>query len=156
VGDGGGAVVDVAEGDEGHALVEDGGHVGGARALHGVRIDPADRQTAGGGEAFEDVAVGGGVGAGGDDRPPAGAGVEGGGGELVEIDGRRVGDDHLAGPGAEDLDADEVADAAREVQPSAPSPDEVASPLPADDLVETLGGGARQAPQRVAVEVDQV
>ena len=75
--------------------------------------------------------------------------------ELVEVDRRRVADDHLAGPRAEHVLGQQVADARRHVDPLRPAGDEPLAPL-VDAGAQPLARGHGQTAERVAVEVDPV
>ena len=115
------------------------------------RVDHPQLAAAAGREALEHVAVGREVAAVGDDRP--GARVEHGAAQLVEVDGGRVADDHLAGAGAEDVLGEQVADARGDVDPVVPAGDELRAPL-LDGGGEPVAGRDREAAERVAVEIE--
>ena len=75
---------------------------------------------------------------------------------LVQVRGRGIGHDHLAGSRAH-KGRDLVADAlgGRDPASGVPAPHQPAAPLVFDDLAYTRGRGRRQGPQRVAIQVDQ-
>jgi hypothetical protein len=151
VGEGARPVVDVAERDErdaaGRAGLRDGG---GARALDRVRLDEPELAP----EPLEDVAVGREVARVGDDGAPSRTRRESGAGELVEVHGHGIGDDHLARPRPEDALREEVADLDGEVDPLLPAAHERRRPLVHCER-EPLARPSRQAPERVAVDVER-
>jgi len=151
---GAGAVGDVGEADERDvARSARGGDGGRCRPLDGIALEEPELEAARGGEPLEHVAVGGEVVPVGHDRERVRAGVERGGGKLVEVHRGRVGDGHLARPSAEDPLGEEVAGTKRQVDPVRPGGDEPASPF-GGARGEGVGGLLRQAPERVAVHVD--
>ena len=76
-------------------------------------------------------------------------------GQLVEVDGDRVRDEHLPTGSAEEDGAEPVTDAGRQVHPGLPAPDEVAAPLVRDEGGQSVAGARRQRTEAVAVQVDQ-
>ena len=97
------------------------------RGRSGVVDQPQLDGRAARGEALEHVAVGREVVAVGDERA-RGAPSSAADAQLVEVDGRRVADDHLAGPRAEHALGQQVADARGRVDPVVPAGDELARP----------------------------
>jgi hypothetical protein len=132
--------------------VGDDDHVARARVSDRVAVDEDDLGAARGGDALEHVAVGGEVAAVGDEPPPA-AGVDRGRHQLVQVHGRRVGHDDLAGARAEHVLGEQVADARRRVDPVRPARHEPVAPL-LDQIPQPVARGPRQPAERVAVEVD--
>ena len=125
------------------------------RAVQRVAVQQPQLEPALLGQALEHVAVGREVVAVGDDgalrRQPVG--VERRRAELEQVDGGRVGDDHLARPRAEHALGQQVADARRRVDPVRPAGDEPLAPL-LDEVAQPVARGHRQPAERVAVEVD--
>jgi hypothetical protein len=75
--------------------------------------------------------------------------------QLVEVDGGRVVDDHLAGLRA-DQRRQQRPDLERLVDPFTPRPDQAGGPFVAEHFLHALEGAERSATERVAVEVDQL
>ena len=158
VGDRGRPVVHVAERhqrDIARMRREGRGDVVGCRPVDRVRRDPGDLEVPRPGQAFEDVAVGRKVVPVGHDHAPPGPRLERRREQLVDVDGRRVADDHLARPRTHER-RDQVADPARLGDPVVPAADQLAAPLLGDDAAQAVGGCPREAAQRVAVEVDDL
>jgi hypothetical protein len=82
---------------------------------------------------------------------------ERGGEQLEEVHRGRVGDQHLAGRGADEA-RDLVAESPRQIDPAGlvPACDEILSPVLRDAGRDPPCGRARQGTKRVAVEVDDV
>ena len=151
VGERAGPVRDVGEGDEPDVARGAGGlDVGGGRPVDRVGLDEAEIV----GEALEHVAVGREVVEVGDDRALVRARGEHRGGQLVEVDGDRVGDDDLSRPCAERVPGELVADLGRELDPVVPAAHEFRSPT-LDDLCECRLCPLRQPAERVAVDVER-
>ena len=91
-------------------------------------------------DPLQDIAHGGKVLCVADDHGTVGLGVDGGHGQFVEVDGRRVAHHHLARCRPDQL-SDAVAHRHRQVGPPVPPTDEVAAPL-----VEQAGEGGRGRP----------
>ena len=148
VGDRRRAVVDVGEGDERGLLAD--------RRAQSRRFCPDDVLAVLPRQTLQHVAVGREVGRVGDDLAAARAGGQGGGGQLVEADGRRVGEQGLTGGRAEQVLAEPVADPDREPHPAlVPAADEALPPLVVDEPCDRFRRVLRQPAQRVAVEIDQ-
>ena len=146
---GAGAVVDVAEHEDGGVGVQVGFDL--------VALDGADG-VAGFeelGEAVGDVEVGGEVAGLGQDGAAVGAEVEAGGEQFVEVDGGGVGGEHRVRGGAQEA-GELVADALGLVDPVGvvPGADEAPAPLVFDGLGEAGWGGAREGAEGVAVQVE--
>ena len=155
VGDRRAAVRDVAQGYHRHVVIEGCRHVLRLRTLDRVRLDPANVQPARRRQPLHDIAIRGEVVPVGDDRAPASPGVERRPQELVQVHGGRVGHDHLAGTGADETGADQVADARRQRHPLlVPGPDQPVGPLPTDDLLQPFQRRPRRAAEGVPVQVD--
>jgi hypothetical protein len=102
----------------------------------------------------QDVEVRGKVEVVGDDARAGRIGPEDGHDELEEIDRSRIRDDHLIGRGADET-RDLGAHPLRKIEPArVPTADEMLSPLLIDEMPGTLHARRRQAPQRIAVQVD--
>ena len=117
-----------------------------------VAVEDPQLEAARGRDPLEHVAVGREVAAVGDERAAA-ARVERGAHELVEVDGHRVRDDHLAGRGAEQRARARRRRAAAG-RSSRASRRRAASPHSSTARPAALARGDRQPPERVAVEVD--
>ena len=91
-----------------------------------------------------------------DDRGTPGTQGHRGVQRLVGVGRDVVADDRLAGGGAEQREPEAIADLEREIHPTlAPRADQPISPLLAHDGRDALGRGRGQAPEAVAVEVDE-
>jgi hypothetical protein len=140
--------------DERDIAVEYRGDVTRLRALDRIGVDPPRRHVLASGQRLDHVAIGGEVAPVGDDRGASRSGVERGDTQLVEVDGRRVGRDDGAGRSA-DQRCDAVTDAAGQIDPMVPRPDELATPLAVKRLRDPLDRRDGQATERVAVEVHE-
>src|SRR5690606_30416516 len=128
-----------------------------------VGVQPAHAAAALGGDALDDVAVGGEVVGEGDDHAAArvlvDGGVDGGAGELVQQDGGGVGEHGLPGRGAEGEGGDPVADPLGPLHPGpvrallGPAADQALRPRVVHELVQPDRGVGDGAPEGVAVEV---
>jgi len=124
----------------------------GRRTVQGVGgLEEPQLAAAAGGKTLEHVAVGGKVARVGEES--ALAAIEDRAGQLEQVDGGRVADHDLAGPGAEDPLRQLVAHARRCVDPLLPAADEPRSPL-GHERAQLVARGHRQAAERVSVEVD--
>ena len=146
-----GAVVHRREHDQRRAARARLLDLGRLRAGDGVGGEHAKLAARPGGQALEDVAVGGEVGGVGDDR--ARPGIERRAGELVEVDGRRVRHEHLPRRRPERGRPEPVADRRRCLDPVVPAGHEPVAPL-ADPALERGLGVVRDRAERVAVDVD--
>jgi hypothetical protein len=144
----------VAEQHQRGVLVDHLGDLGGVDAGARVGVDPHQLEAPFGRDALQHVAVGGEV-VGVQHHPgAAGAGVDGGAGQLVDQHGGGVPDHHLARRGAQGHRAEPVAEGERPLHPAlVPAADQAARPAPADEVVEQRRGGRQRAAQRVAVQV---
>jgi len=143
-----GAVVHVREHQDGDVAIERDGQ---GRGLDRTHLHGVGEQAT---QALRDVQIGREVvGLREDHAAPAGE-IERRRQELEEVDGRGVGDDHLARLCA-DQARDPIAHSAWPPDPvvAVPAPDEVAAPV-LHDTRDTRGRGGRERTQRVAVEVD--
>jgi hypothetical protein len=153
VGERAGPVGDVRQRDEGHSVPGTGSlYVPRLGAIDRVWVEVAELATVAPRHAIQHVAVGGEVVRVGDHR--ARPRVEHGRRELEEVHRGRVGHDHLARAGAEHLRRQQVPYALGQVDPIVPCLDQLGAPL-VHEPGQALPGGDRQAPERVAVEVDR-
>ena len=148
------AVVDQREADEGGLGAQRGFEVGQLQAVDPIGLDEPELEAARLGQALQDVAVGRELAGRGDDDAAIGARLEGGVGQPIEVDRRRVADDDLARSGAEEGGRDLVADLRREVDPLGPATHPISAPLVADQAGDPLQGRLGQPAEGVAVEVD--
>ena len=122
----------------------------GVHAGIDVGMDQPDRAEAG-----QDVPVGGEVVVVGDDHPAPRPGRQGRAGQLVQVDAGRVGQDHLARPGADEA-GQHVTGLPAQLDPPGPAVDQVRAPLHVDRHPQPFPGRHRQPAQRVAVQVHGV
>ncbi|MDQ1123520.1 hypothetical protein QE412_002093 [Microbacterium trichothecenolyticum] len=124
----------------------------GIHSSRGVDLDPHDSGAALGGDALDEVAVGGEIVTAHDDLDALGVEgglrVEGRAQELVQQHGRGVADHGLTGGRSEGQAADAIADEEGEFHPVlVPAADEAPAPLLGDEARQPLGRGAWRAAQ---------
>ena len=144
-------------GDLGGAVVDEGSHDHRTVAKREVGVVEIAAHLASGllRDALHDVTVGGelpGVDA---DEVSVRGEINRGSHQLVEVDARRVVDDHLSGAGSDDR-GEFVPDLEWEVEPMLPRGDETLRPLSCHDLMDAVHGPPRGHAERVAVEVGEV
>jgi hypothetical protein len=107
------------------------------------------------GDAFHDVAVGGELTRLNADEMSVGCEIDGGANQLVEVDARRVVDDHLTGAGTDDR-GELVTDVERKVEPVLPRGDETFRPFCGHHLVDAVNRATGGHAEGVSVEVGEV
>lgn len=156
IGEGSRPVVDVGEGHQRDLLVQQGRQPRRVGPADGIGLDESQLQAALRGQGLEDVEVGGEVAAVAQDNRTAGGGVEGGGRQFVEVDGRRVRENHFTRAGADKLRGQDVADLAGEFHPAIPAGNQLGAPLVLDQTADAVCRLPRQAAEGVPVHVDEV
>jgi hypothetical protein len=141
--------------DDGDPAVQRGRKRRRVEALVDVGRELADGHAECLGDAGDDVAVGREVVGRAHQHVPAGAGPGTGHKQLVEVDRRRVGDEHLAGSGAQHSGGQGVAEPGGLADPVRPRADQLLAPLLLDHARQSGGCLARQPAEGVPVQVDQ-
>ena len=155
IGDRRGPVVDVRQDDQGQVLIRDPLDVLEAHTLDLVLVEPADLEVPSRSESLDDVAIRREFASADRDRPTLGSRVKRGRREPKQVDCRRIRDQDLARLGA-DEPSELITDATRRIKPVIPAANQFAGPLPRGDPRDGLDRRERRAPERVAVEVDEL
>jgi len=153
VGQGPAAVGHVRQADQRGAGIDGVAKRPGVEALVHVGADDAQLTAALLGDPLQDVAIGREVVVVGEDDAAPWPRVQGGAGQLVQVDGGRVAHRDLAGRGPDQVLAQEVADLAGQVDPAVPGPDQARPPLLRDHLGDAVPRRARQRAERIAVQI---